>query len=69
MNNAYNNYSRELINMAAYAAETLRWSAEDLSADELLNEMFGFVEGSHCPNYLALLEAAGRRAAAMLNEM
>jgi len=51
------------------AAETIRWAAEDLKHEDLLNAMFDIVEGSHCDLYLDLLEAAGRRAAEMKNEI
>ena len=58
-----------IINNAADAAETIRWAAEDLKHEDLLNAMFDIVEGSHCDLYLDLLEAAGRRAAEMKNEI
>ena len=56
-----------IINNAADAAETIRWAAEGVKHEELLNAMFDIVEGSHCDLYLDLLEAAGRRAAEMRN--
>ena len=57
------------LNNAADAAETIRWAAEDLKHEDLLNAMFDIVEGSHCDLYLDLLEAAGQRAAEMKNEI
>ena len=57
------------LNNAADAAETIRWAAEDLKHEDLLNAMFDIVEGSHCDLYLDLLEAAGRRAAEMKHEI
>ena len=56
-----------IINNAADAAETIRWAAEGVKHEELLNAMFDIVEGSHCDLYLDLLEAAGRRATEMRN--
>ena len=69
MNNAYNIEQTMIINNASDAAETIRWAAEDLKHEDLLNAMFDIVEGSHCSLYLDLLEAAGRRAAEMKKEM
>ena len=67
MNNGYNIEQTMIINNAADAAETIRWAAEGVKHEELLNAMFDIVEGSHCDLYLDLLEAAGRRAAEMRN--
>ena len=69
MNNGYNIEQTMIINNAADAAETIRWAAEVLKHEDLLNAMFDIVEGSHCDLYLDLLEAAGRRAAEMKNEI
>jgi hypothetical protein len=67
MNNGYEIEQTMIINNAADAAETIRWAAEGVKHEELLNAMFDIVEGSHCDLYLDLLEAAGRRAAEMRN--